>query len=70
MRRCDSCRKMKDDMAFKGIKTDTCRICSFDLRDKSSPKSTYKVMRKCLKCDKDFMALMNKRLCNSCKATF
>ena len=68
-RRCDTCLKMKEKRAFVGLTNDTCRLCSYDKRDRSSPRDSYKVLRKCLRCDGEFMALMNKRLCDKCKST-
>jgi hypothetical protein len=70
MRRCSKCNDMKHDIAFKGIHTDMCRLCSYDERDKSSPHNGHKSLRKCLNCDKDFMASMNKRLCDPCKSNW
>jgi hypothetical protein len=70
MRRCNCCKEMKQEMAFKGINADTCRLCSYDQRDRSAPAGSSKSPRKCLRCDKKFMALMNKRLCDKCKSTF
>jgi len=65
-RLCQICKVKKHSMAFIGHSL-VCRVCSYDIRDRSSPNNSYKCSRKCLKCDKDFTSHLGKRLCPKCK---
>jgi len=65
-RHCSVCGKTKERRAFIGY-NDICRLCCFDIRDRSSPADTYKCTRSCLKCSEMFSSHMEKRICPKCK---
>jgi len=58
---CSICNRSKTIYSFNREEVDICKVCERELN------SGNKKLRKCLQCEKEFISIEGKRICNMCK---